>query len=183
MNDQIYVIEPGTFEEYSELIDIFQQRMKDQNCPGHVTMSDEREKGVAGVRRFVAYKEKLIVGWMTLKSLPAELKIEGICVAPKSGGAGEVLINVAVTCSLREGKGGAVILTNMSNGTGDALYTEMGFKYYDTNKMRFNIDWRAEMNDEGKRSWELQKVGTRPTKSGKQIEVLQFRKYRKERQS
>jgi len=141
----ITVSEPRTYEDYSALVDKFQKRMKEENHEKHEAMSNEREMGVAGVRRFVAKNQAgMVVGWMTLKTQDADLKIEGICTDPvkeNSSGASKALITAAINCSLSVGKGGVVTLTNMSNGTGDSLYQYMGFRYIDENKMRLNIDW------------------------------------------
>lgn len=138
----ITIREPGNFEDYSRLVDAFQTRMQELGHTAQQEMSNEREMGVAGVRRFVALNEHgTVVGWMTLKTRDADLKIEGICVAPKVSGAAKALVAAAVNCSLAVGKGGVLTLTNISNGTGDSFYRYIGFEDIGDNKMRLTIDW------------------------------------------
>jgi hypothetical protein len=104
----ITITEPGTYDAYSLLVDTFQLRMRTEGHEKQDDMSNEREKGQAGVRRFIATNEHgMVVGWMTLKTQDADLKIEGICADPNkanSPGASKALVTKAVNCSFQSGK-------------------------------------------------------------------------------
>jgi N-acetylglutamate synthase-like GNAT family acetyltransferase len=170
----ISISEPSSYESYSELVDQFQKRMKEEKNEIHAKFSNEREKGNPKVRRFIATNDNgLVVGWMTLKIQGEDLKIEGICSDPEkanSKGAAKALVTKAVNCAFQMGKHGVVTLTNVSKGTGDSFYEYMGFKYVDrdSNKMRLTVDYTI---------WDVKKIGTVETKRGKLLPVVEH--YRK----
>jgi hypothetical protein len=166
----ITVEEPASYDSYSERVDEFQLRMKQTKNTFHETFSEEREKGKSDVRRFIARNDRgLVVGWMTLKTQDADLKIEGICTDPlkeNSKGAAKALVTHAVNCSFAAGKGGVLTLTNASQGTGDKFYEYMGFRYTEEggSKMRLEINHRE---------WDTTKVGTIESKHGKTLDVVE----------
>ena len=168
----ITVTEPGNYEAYSILVDAFQARLTNQGTQealARADMCNERERGNASARRFIATNDNgMVVGWMTLKIQDDDVKIEGICVDPikaNSSGASKALITRAVNYSFALGKRGAVSLTNISHGTGDALYLYMGFRYVDATKMRLELDYRK---------WDVRETGESvETKRGTLLPVVE----------
>ena len=168
----ITVTEVHSTEAFNALLDGFEARMREEGQTHQEEMSNERSLQFADIRRFVATDDAgRVVGWMNLKPDDGDLKIEGLCADPdkiNAKGTARALVNMAVNISFKNGKGGTLVLTNSSKGTGDSFYLYMGFRYIDGLRMRLTIDHRK---------WDTRVVGQRETKRG-HIDVVEF--FRKE---
>ncbi len=84
------------------------------------------------VHKFIALKISggLVVGLMTLKTEPTEVKVDDICTTPTEKGVGKKLIERAVQFSEKLGKNGRLTLTDMSKPRetgGKTFYDALGF--------------------------------------------------------
>lgn len=97
-----------------------------------------------------------LAGLMVINIKDAALKVEDLCTDPRTKGVGIQLIERAVLESVKLGKGGRLILSDMS---GSDFYDKLGFTVYDP-PLGKSLDPATSPAWEQKgRTWKLKRIG------------------------